>query len=107
MMKEVRDAEQADVGASDTPEPSATASIASDVTEIELKLWESLVDHASTLDGLATIVDLHKEAARFHLGELEHKQMVLVRRNVSPHVPTIYALAHEGSRVLIEAGLLK
>ncbi len=107
MMKEVRDAEQADVAASDTPEPSATGSAASDVTSLELKLLESLIGHDDTLDGVAGRVGRTATFVEFHLYELVEKHMVDVARNMNPDVPTIYSLGHEGSRVLIEAGLLE
>ena len=107
MMKEIRNAEQAAITTSEPPEPSATASAASDVTSIELKLLESLIDHEEKLDGVAGHVGRTAAFVKFHLDELEEKHMIYVARNMYPDVPTVYSLAHEGSRVLFEAGLIE
>lgn len=107
MMKEIRNAEQADVATNDPTEPPATAGLEPVTQEIELALLESLVGHVNTVDGIADHLNTNPVLVKFHLDELVAKKMVYARYSTRRGIPDSYVIAHEGRRTLIEHGLIK
>lgn len=108
MMKEIRDAEQARITISGTPEPPATASTATATQVIELKVLAELLEHDRPALHVAETLGLHEAVAQFHLDELQMRNMISCHGTWGPDEPGgTYRLEHAGRRVLIEAGLIK
>lgn len=108
MMKEIRDAEQADIATNDPPEPSATASDATAPQEIELKILVELLEFDNSLYYLAKNLAIHEVVAQFHLNEMQKRKLISYRGTWGPNDSGgRYRLEQEGRRILIEHGLIK